>query len=217
MLRTAFSFIFSLGIAGTIGTAFPQAAIEGRVQLPKPSADPGLNQRYLPTAEIAIGQVDPPMAIVYLEGNFPAARSGGPLLHMPQKNINFVPNLMAVRVGTTVDFPNLDDTYHNVFSYSKAKRFDLGRYRKDEKPGVVLFDKPGVITVHCEVHDRMRGTLLVLETPHFVKTDAEGRYRLENLPAGRYLLKAWISESDVREHAVELKEKTTLHVDFAAK
>lgn len=217
MERTAFFFIFSLCLATAIGSVYPQATVEGRVQLPKRPVDPALNQRYLPTAEVAVGQVDPPMAIVYLEGDFPASQGPGPLQHMQQKNINFVPNLMAVRVGTTVDFPNLDDTYHNVFSYSKAKRFDLGRYRKDEKPGVVLFDKPGIITVHCEVHDRMRGTILVLETPHFAKTDAEGRYRLERLPAGRYVLKAWISESDVREHPVELKEKTTLHVDFAAK
>lgn len=217
MERKVFSFIFGLGLAATIGAVYPQATIEGRIQLPRPAADHGLNQRYQPSTEIAIGPVDPPTAIVYLEGNFTPAQNDKPLLHMAQKNINFMPNLMAVQVGTTVDFPNLDDTYHNVFSYSKVKRFDLGRYRKDEKPGAVLFDKPGVITVHCEIHDRMRGTILVLETPHFAKTDTAGRYRLEHLPAGRFLLKAWVTESDVRERPVELKENTTLHVDLPAK
>lgn len=217
MGRIAFSFIFSLGLVATIGTVYPQATLDGRVQLPKASSEHGLNQRYQPSAELAIGPIDPPMAIVYLEGNFPAAASTKPLLHMAQKNINFVPNLMAVQIGTTVDFPNLDDTYHNVFSYSKAKRFDLGRYRKDEKPGSVLFDKPGVITMHCEIHDRMRGTILVLETPHFVKTDADGHYRLEHLPVGHFVLKAWVSESDVRERPVDLKENATVHIDLAAK
>ena len=105
--------------------------------------------------------------------------------------------------------------YHNVFSYSKTKRFDLGRYRKDEKPGSVLFDKPGTVTVHCDIHDRMRGTVLVLETPFFVKTDSQGHYRLEHLPVGSYSLKAWVTERDIREHPVELKNGAgVLHVDF---
>jgi plastocyanin len=215
MRSKVFSFIFSLNLA-VIGTVYPQA-IEGRIQLPKPAADHGLSQRYQPSAEVAIGQVDPPTAIVYLEGNLPAVAGEKPLMHMAQKNINFMPNLMAIQVGTTVDFPNLDDTYHNVFSYSKIKRFDLGRYRKDEKPGSVVFDKPGVINVHCEIHERMRGTILVLDTPHFVKTDTDGHYRLEHLPVGQFTLKAWISESETREHPVELKAYSTLHVDLPAK
>ena len=136
---------------------------------------------------------------------------------MAQKNINFNPGLLPVRVGTTVDFPNLDDTYHNVFSYSKAKRFDLGRYRKGETPVSILFDKPGVVTLHCEVHASMRGTILVLDTPYFQKSDAQGNFRLRDLPAGRYFLKAWISESDVRSREVDLKPGVTLHVDFPAK
>jgi plastocyanin len=214
MRRKVFSFILSLGLATTTGTVYSQATIEGRVHLPKPAADHSQSQRYQPSAEIAIGPIDPPAAIVYLEGNFSGAQKERPLLHMAQKNINFLPNLIAVQAGTTVDFPNLDDTYHNVFSYSKLKRFDLGRYRKDEKPGLVLFDKPGVITVHCEIHERMRGTILVLDTPHFVKTDTDGRYRLEQLPAGRFILKAWVAENDVRERPVELKENSTLHVDL---
>jgi plastocyanin len=217
MGRIAFFFLLTLGLAATIGTGYAQATLEGRVHLPKATVENGPNQRYQPSAEIAMGPIDPPTAIVYLEGNFSVAASTKSPLHMAQKNINFAPNLMAVQVGTTVDFPNLDDTYHNVFSYSKVKRFDLGRYRKDEKPGSVLFDKPGVITVHCEIHDRMRGTILVLETPYFAKTDTDGHYRLEHLPAGHFVLKAWVSESDVREHPVELKENATVHVDFAAK
>ena len=215
MRATVFSFSLGLSLAA-IGTAYPQA-IEGRVQLPKPAADHGLTQRYQPSSEIAIGPVDPPAAIVYLEGNFAAAPGEKPLMHMAQKNINFMPNLMAIQVGTTVDFPNLDDTYHNVFSYSKIKRFDLGRYRKDEKPGTVLFDKPGVINIHCEIHERMRGTILVLDTPYFVKTDTTGRFRLEHLPLGQFVLKAWISENEIREHTVELKANATLHVEFPAK
>ncbi len=162
---------------------------------------------------------NPPAAVVYLEGDFPAAREPATKMtaEMSQKNMQFAPDLVAVRLGTAVAFPNLDDAYHNVFSYSKTKRFDLGRYRKDERPGTVIFDKPGVVAVHCEIHDRMRGTILVLETPYFQKTDTSGHYRIDHLPAGHFLLKAWISEADVREQAVDLKHGGTLRVDFAGK
>ena len=136
---------------------------------------------------------------------------------MAQKNMAFAPDLVPVLVGSVVDFPNMDDTYHNVFSYSKIKRFDLGRYRKGEKPVTIVFDKPGVVTIHCDIHDSMRGTVLVLDTPFFQKTDTAGRYRLENLPVGNYVLKAWVAGDDVRERPVELKAGASLRVDFPAK
>jgi len=203
----------------TIESVQAQTVIEGTVQLPKPSIDRGVNQRYQANADIPLAPTNPPAAVVYLEGNFrlpPNETSKAPA-RMAQKNIAFAPDLLPVLVGTAVDFPNLDDTYHNVFSYSKAKRFDLGRYRKDEKPTTVVFDKPGTVTIHCEIHERMRGTVLVLETPYFVKTDTAGRYRLEHLPTGSYVLKAWVAGDDVREHPVELKAGIPLHVDFPVK
>jgi plastocyanin len=200
-------------------SARAQAVIEGTVQLPKPTHEAGLNARYGPGPDIAIAPSNPPAAVVYLEGDFraQAAAAAKAQSEMAQKNIAFAPDLLAVLVGSSVDFPNMDETYHNVFSYSKPKRFDLGRFRKDEKPTTVVFDKPGVVTVHCEIHDRMRGTILVLESPYFKKTDSAGRYRLENLPSGNYLLKAWVDGNDVRERPVELKAGATLRVDFPAR
>jgi plastocyanin len=197
--------------------AFAQATIEGKVELPQPSAAQLTTQRYQRSAEAVTGPPDPPMAVVYLEGNFANVASSSHPAEMAQKNINFAPNLLPIRAGTTITFPNLDDTYHNVFSYSKTKRFDLGRYRKDEKPESVLFDKPGVVTLHCEVHGTMRGTILVLDTPFFQKTNLNGGYRLHDLPAGHYTLKAWLSENDLRSREVELKPGATLRVDFPAK
>ena len=197
--------------------ALAQAIIEGKVELPQLSAAQLTTQRYQNSAETPTGPPDPLMAVVYLEGNFANTAPTLPSAEMAQKNINFDPGLLPIRVGTTVTFPNLDDTYHNVFSYSKTKRFDLGRYRKDEKPESVLFDKPGVVTLHCEVHGTMRGTILVLDTPFFQKTDVRGGYRLRDLPAGHYRLKAWVSENDVRTREVDLKPGTTLRIDFSQK
>jgi plastocyanin len=179
-----------------------------------------MNARYQTNVEAPLTPSNPPAAVIFLEGNFPttAAASGSKApLQMTQKDVAFAPDLVAVFLGGTVEFPNQDDTYHNVFSYSKAKRFDLGRFRKGEKAASVVFDKPGVVTVHCEIHDRMRGVILVLATPYFQKTDSAGRYRLEHLPAGRFSLKAWVNESDVRTQEVDLKSGATLHVDFPGK
>jgi hypothetical protein len=122
-----------------------------------------------------------------------------------------------VQTGTAVEFPNLDDSYHNVFSYSKTKRFDLGRYRKDEKPAAVVFDKAGVVKLYCEIHEHMRATILVLDTPHFTKSDTNRNFRLEHLPAGKFTVKAWLDEKTQLERAVELSDGATLQIDFAPK
>jgi len=208
-------FVFFAGLA-LLQTGALAQSIDGKVELPKQSAGSPLGQRYENGPDSSGGSFDPPMAVVYLEGA-PSRNEGSaahPFAEVAQKNISFTPTLLAIQVGTTVEFPNLDDTYHNVFSYSKTKRFDLGRYRKEEKPGTVLFDKPGVVTLHCEVHSAMRGTILVLDTPYFEKTNTRGEFHLRNLPTGHYLLKAWVTEDDQRTQWVDLKPGVILHVDF---
>ncbi len=93
--------------------------------------------------------------------------------------------------------------------------FPLGRYRPDERPiPVQVFDKPGLVTLRCDIHEHMRGLILVLNTPYFVMTDTDGHFRLSGLPAGHYTLKAWIDSRTTREKPVELKNGQTLHVDF---
>ena len=125
-----------------------------------------------------------------------------------------IPSL-AVQVGTRVEFPNFDQVYHNVFSYSAAKRFDLGRYRGDERPiPSELFDTVGMVTLRCDIHEHMRALILVLDTPYFVVSDSEGRYRLSHLPAGRFILKAWLDSRTTLERPVELQGGPALRADF---
>ncbi len=194
--------------------ALAQAAVEGRVELPKPHHAPVMNKRY---GVIAFGGVlspFPPVAVVYLEGSFPRPASP-PTARMVQKDLMFTPSLLAVQAGTRVEFPNLDDTYHNIFSYSPAKRFDLGRYRSDEVPiPSELFDVPGLVTLRCDIHEHMRALILVLDTPHFAVSDAQGHYRLEGLPVGRYVLKAWVDSRTTLERQVLLEGGSTLKADF---
>jgi plastocyanin len=200
------------------GTVASAQFVEGRVDLPRPDDKQIMAGRYQMNPQTQAKAADGPGAVVYLEGELPKSSSGtGVAAEMIQKNISFTPGLLAIQAGTRVEFPNLDDTYHNVFSYSKTKRFDLGRYRKGEKAASVLFDKPGVVTLHCEIHASMRGTILVLDNPYFEKTDPQGSYRIGPIPPGHYLLKAWISDDDVRVRSVEIAKDGTLHVDFAGR
>src|SRR5207253_10354226 len=101
-----------------------------------------------------------------------------PLRQILHQHLAFIPPLLPVQVGTTLEFPNLDDTYHSIFSYSPTKRFDLGRYQPEERPiPSVVFDKPGLVTLRCDIHEHMRGLILVLSTPYFVMTDTDGGFR----------------------------------------
>jgi hypothetical protein len=134
---------------------------------------------------------------------------------MSQKNLAFTTPLLPVRKGTKVEFPNLDDTYHNIFSFSPLKRFDLGRYTKDARPiPAQVFDRAGLVTLRCDIHEHMRGLILVLDSPHFVKTDAKGEFKLAGVPPGRYTLKAWLSSKTTLERPVEVKAGGTLRADF---
>jgi plastocyanin len=190
------------------------ATIEGTVAVRAPAPAPAAKPRYAVTASYVVGEPDPPAAVVFLEGAGAASATGERAV-MAQQHYQFAPGLLAVRRGTRVEFPNLDDEYHSVFSYSRAKRFDLGRYHKDEKPAAIRFDDPGVVKLYCEIHDHMRGTILVLDTPHFAKTDADGRFRLADVPAGEFVLKAWLADDVVLERPVTVRDGGSVRVDFA--
>ena len=194
--------------------SFAQATIEGRVELPKTSTAPVMIKRYEIVTNGGVLATKPPLAVVYLEGSFPK-RNSTEEKQMVQRDLNFVPALLPVQTGTKVAFPNLDDTYHNIFSFSPAKRFDLGRYRGDERPiPSVVFDVAGLVTIRCDIHEHMRALILVFDTPHFALSDAEGRFRLSGLPPGRYKLKAWLRSRVTLERPVELTSGSTLSVNL---
>jgi plastocyanin len=148
------------------------------------------------THPVAAGEAPVPaevrrQAVVYFEeapqdaGQLPVSRG-----RLRQVNETFVPHLLAVTTGSTVDFPNDDKTYHNVFSLSKTKRFDLGRYAAGRSKAVV-FDKPGIVRVFCDIHSHMNAFILVFSHRYFAVTDADGRYRIDQVPPGTYEVTAW--------------------------
>ena len=190
------------------------SAAEGHVELPKSHAAPVVAKRYEIVTNGGVVSTNPPLAIIYLDEKS-SSPSSLPTKQVAQKNLAFVPALLPIQVGTKIEFPNLDDTYHNIFSYSPAKRFDLGRYRRDEKPvPSQVFDKPGLVTLRCDIHDHMRGLILVLETSHFIVSDEQGHFRLNGLPSGHQALKAWIDSKTTYEKPVDLRDGVTAKVDF---
>jgi len=131
-------------------------------------------------------------SVVYLESAPRAAfePSEERRARLDQRNERFVPHVLAITAGTWVDFPNGDSTYHNVFSLSKTKEFNLGRYAAG-KSKAVRFDRPGVVRVFCDIHSHMSAFVLVFAHRYFAVTDDEGRYRIDGVPPGTYTVALW--------------------------
>ena len=167
--------------------------IRGRVDIRRPLTAP---ERRPGVADLGSPGVrdapEPPRAVVYLETAPTAALDAREPVRgrMDQRNETFYPHVLAVDTGTLVDFPNNDSTYHNVFSLSKTKKFDLGRYaRGRSKP--VRFDHPGVVRVFCDIHSHMSAFVLVFSHPFYSTSEADGRYRIDGIPPGTYMVSAW--------------------------
>jgi plastocyanin len=107
-----------------------------------------------------------------------------------QQNLAFDPRVLAIRVGTTVTFPNSDKVFHNVFSFRDGKKFDLGMYPAGtSKP--ILFDKPGLSRIFCNIHPHMAAYIMAVDTPYFSTSDEDGVFAIAAVPAGTYTYHAW--------------------------
>jgi len=198
-------------------TALAQrAALSGSVPIGRAAAPPIPLEKYAGSISGRVNPAPSRIAAVWLESS--ALRPAAPgTARLEQEGYQFRTGLLVVQTGTRVEFPNRDDDYHNVFSLSKTKRFDLGRYRKDESPPAVLFDKPGVVRLFCEIHQHMRGVVLVVDSPHFTTTDENGRFELRGVPSGKYTLKAWLDEKRTWEQPVTVESGRAVKVALEEK
>jgi plastocyanin len=130
--------------------------------------------------------------VIYLEGSGPIANevAGRDPVQIEQVDRRFQPDLVAVPVGSTVSFPNMDPIFHNIFSLSKTKSFDLGSYDKGETRKVA-FSKAGIVDVYCHLHPNMEATVVVTPNRWYARSDRSGLYRIEDVPPGQYTVVAW--------------------------
>ncbi len=167
-------------------------------------------------------------AVVYAElkeGTYPSA-SQKSTATMDQQNKEFIPYVLPVQIGTSVHFPNSDNIRHHVYSFSPAKKFELPLY-KGKTANKVVFDKPGVVALGCNIHDWMIAYIYVVETPFFTKTADNGKCNLTDLPAGVYEIRVWhprmknasevtvkqlrIQKNEELDYKIELKPEWRLH------
>ena len=129
-------------------------------------------------------------AVVWLETpNAPKTAQSARVV-LDQRNLMFWPHVLAVRVGTVVDFPNNDRVFHNVFSFRDGKRFDLGMYPVGTMQRVT-FGLPGLSRIFCNIHPQMAAYVMAVDSPYFSTTDQSGGFTIADVPEERYLYRAW--------------------------
>ena len=176
-----------------LGAAFA-GTLEGRVRVRHTTAD-------LDSFVVSVDDIDGPFSV-----------PTRPVM-MDQKSLRFVPHVLPILVGTSVQFPNSDPLAHNVFSISEAKRFNLGLYG----PGTVRqvrFDRPGVVQLLCNVHLEMSGYIVVLKNPYFARTAADGTYRIAGVPAGKHRVRCWHERFPEQAKVVDVPTNGAAALDF---
>jgi len=202
-----------LGAAGSASTP-RTGVIQGRITIGAAAARPA-RPAVADLGERRPDAVDRRRAVVYLEDGrrsafeeLPAGRA-----RMDQRGEQFVPRVLAVTVGTKVEFPNTDTTFHNVFSLARIKTFDLGRYAP-HRTGWVTFDRPGIVPVFCDIHSNMSAYILVFNHPFFALTEPDGRYSIPGVPAGAYTLSVWSELGTVEPRRIVVTEGEVVEMNF---
>jgi hypothetical protein len=152
--------------------------------------------------------------VVYLEPiDAPApAPPAGPRPTVHQRDARFAPRFLAIAAGQSVEMPNDDAIYHNVFSYSKPNDFDLGLYPAGQSRSVKL-RHAGAVKLYCSIHESMMGTIFVAPSPWFAVLGADGRFAIEGVPAGRYELATWSERLPTTRREVALRAGEALELD----
>ncbi len=151
--------------------------------------------------------------VVYLEGAPVDSASGQIAAEMQQQDRRFSPDLAVIPAGSAVSFPNFDPIFHNVFSLSKPKSFDLGNYPQGQTRSVV-FPKAGVVAVYCHLHPNMAGTIVVTPNRWGVRVGADGSFRLADVPPGKYTIVAWHKTGGSFRKTVDAMEGRDSEIDF---
>ncbi len=160
-----------------------------------------------------VHRADPSNTVIWVddvEGSSPAPQRSAV---MEQKGLRFVPHVLAIQAGSTVEFPNHDPLAHNVFSISDAKRFNLGLYGNGTTRRLT-FDRPGVVELLCNVHSEMSAYIVVVKNSFFASPGDDGSYRISDVPAGRHRLRYWRENAETEERTVDVPATGSATVNF---
>jgi len=203
----------------------PDAKVDEQPKLaPKPKASAAAaprTPRPVPAAPEEVGTVrgkvnvpaGEPIAYAYVENVFgPPVR--GKSVVIDQRNKAFVPGWAVIRRGTTIQFPNHDNIYHNVFSHAAGNSFDLGLYNAAEKAKSHSFQSPGAVDIYCNIHPQMAASVLVVPNDLYAKIQADGTFVINNVPSGQRKIVAWSPGTSLSAQWVELKPASTASVEL---
>jgi len=213
---------FTLALLCTFAAAAHAGSIRGHVTVPPA---PPVEARFKPYAGRASSLAAPERpqrglvtdAVIYVDSMAAEPAHAPPAQHpkLAQRAQAFEPRVVVIPAGGTVDFPNLDPIYHNVFSVSPTRRFDLGKYPRGQSRSIT-FHRPGQVNVFCDIHSDMAAFILVVPNPHFARAAADGSFEIPDLAPGRYRLRAWHPDFTARELEVVVPAAAdaTLDVSF---
>jgi plastocyanin len=153
-----------------------------------------------------------PNTVVWLEAPHAAVSPSAAKIVLDQRNLNFYPHVLAVRVGTTVDFPNNDRVFHNVFSFRDGKRFDLGMYPIGTLRRVT-FDKPGLSRLFCNIHPNMAAYVMAVDTPYFSVADGQGAFTILAVPPATYTYHTWRPGGTISAGTFSVDRDKLLEID----
>jgi plastocyanin len=218
VLQRAYILVMLLSLPAYAGSITGTVVVHRRLTPARVTAAVPMYQRGT-TVELGTDPETDPLAaerakvVVYIEGPGPA---GEPVTaKMEQQNRRFVQETVVVPVGSKVSFPNLDAIFHNVFSLSKPKSFDLGNYPKGETR-TVTFSQPGIVYVNCHLHPNMTAAIVVTPNGWSARVDRDGHFTIDNVPPGKYTVVAWHKTAGFFRQQVEAGGSVEFLIPLAA-
>ena len=201
-------FLAPGAFAGTVEGTVTLGPADLAIHSSKPNPYIGqLSAASMPAARAAA--VDTNYGVAWIDDPGPAAAPPPPSVRMDQLGQKFVPRVLAIVAGQAVEFHNSDNVYHNIFSYSPPKKFDLGRYPKG-KSRSVTFVKAGAVQVYCDIHSDMRADIIVAPSRRLAMIGPSGRFRIEGVDAGDHTVKVWLPSGERSASVTVRSQGTTL-------
>jgi len=201
------SVLLCICLQWVTGTLAAQTGnLTGVIELPTTAANKRVAvEKYTGKISGKVSSPPIPVAGVWLTGPGLSAPANPPSVSVIQQGYQFDQSLLVVPLKTKVFFPNKDSDYHNIYSLSKGNRFDIGRYLKDEQPiPFAMFNNTGLVRLNCEIHEHMQAHVLVVDSPHYTRTDGKGKFELKNIPTGTYTLNAQIDKKNLWQATIQI-------------